>query len=178
MADDKDHKHHNQNQHSDSKDKFEDATDNVLTKTNNEIINEIIDQQGSLNLNATDESEDDKFDDCIETLAPAASDPDSEATQKDYESTLTEDELNANLLQANEFKRIGNDQYKNGDYADSINSYSSGISICPLRCSSERAILFGNRAAGHIQLSNNTMAIDDCSKAVELNPKYTKVVLR
>ncbi|KAG4067461.1 hypothetical protein HA402_009698 [Bradysia odoriphaga] len=168
-------KHRSQNQHSDNYEEFEDATDNV-TKTNKEIIDEIVDQQSSLNLNA-DDSEDDKFDDCIETQ-PLAVDPDPEASQKDYESTLTEDELNANLLQANEFKKIGNDHYKNGDFSASIDSYSSGIGICPLRCSSERAILYGNRSAAHLQLSNNTMAIEDCSKAIDLNPKYTKVVLR
>lgn len=176
MADESQHKHPTQNQHSDNNEKFEDAADNVLTKTNKEIIDEIIDQQGSLNLNA-DDSEDDKFDDCVDT-APVAADPDPEATQKDYESTLTEEELNANLLRANEFKKIGNEQYKNGDFSASMESYSSGISICPLRCSSERAILYGNRGAAHIGLSNNTLAIEDCSKALELNPKYTKVALR
>lgn len=166
---------HNQSQNSDNSDKFEDATD-VVTKSNKEIIDEIIDKQNSLHLNAEDSGdiEEENFVDCVETPHP---DPD-ETSQRDYESTLSEDELNANQLKANEFKTIGNDHYKNGEYLKSIESYSSGIAICPLRCTNERAVLYGNRAAAYVQLNNNTMAIQDCSKALELDPKYIKVALR
>lgn len=168
---------HNQSQHCDIGDKFEDATD-VLTESNEEIIDKIIDKQNSLNLNAESNDsgnvEEDNFVDCIETPLPDA----DEASQKDYESTLSEDELNANQLKANEFKKMGNDHYKNAEYLKSIESYSSGICICPLRCSNERAVLYGNRAAAYVQLTNNTMAIQDCSKALELDPKYIKVALR
>ncbi len=169
---------HNQSHHSDTSDKFdkfEDATD-VLSKSNKDIVDEIIDKQSSLNLNNEDSDnvEDDKFVDCEET---SPLDPD-EASQRDYESYLSDDELNANLEKAIGFKKIGNDHYKNGDYLKSIESYSSGIGICPLRCGNDRAILFGNRAAAYVQLSNNTMAIQDCSKALELDPKYIKVALR
>lgn len=118
--------------------------------------------------------EEDDFVDCIETPLP---EPD-ETSQKDYESTLTEDELNENQLKANEFKKTGNEHYKNGEYSKSVESYSSGISICPLRCCNERAILYGNRAAAYVQLNKNTMAIQDYSKALDLDPKYTKVALK
>lgn len=166
---------HNQSLNSDNSDKFEDATD-TLTKNNKEIIDEIIDKQSSLNLSSEDSAynEEEHFVDCVETPLPDA----DEASQKDYENTLTEDELNANQLKANEFKKIGNDQYKNGEYLKSIESYSSGIGICPLRCLNDRAILYGNRAAAYVQLNNNTMAIQDCSKALDLDPKYIKVALR
>lgn len=93
-------------------------------------------------------------------------------------ATLSEDELNANQLKAEEFKKIGNEHYKNGEFSKSIESYSDGIGICPLKCSNERAILYGNRAAAYIKLQNNTMAIQDCSKALDLDPNYTKVTLR
>jgi len=86
--------------------------------------------------------------------------------------------LKANQLKANEFKNTGNDHYKNGAFTESIESYSNGIGICPLRCSNDRAVLYGNRAAAYIQLKNNTMAIQDCSKSLELDPKYIKVILR
>lgn len=169
---------HNQSQHSDNSDKFEDASEVLLTKTNQEVIDEIIDKQSALHLNDAEDAEtvveEDDFVDCVETPLP---DPD-EASQRDYESTLSEDELNANQVKANEFKAMGNDQYKNGEYLKSIESYSSGIGVCPLRCGNERAILYGNRAAAYVQLNNKTMAIQDCSKALELDPKYTKVALR
>lgn len=166
----------NRSRHCDNVDKFEDATD-VLTESNKEIIDEIIDKTDSLKLiegNDSGNADEDQFVDCTETPLP---DPD-EASQKDHESTLTEDELNANQSKANEFKKIGNEHYKNAEYLKSIESYSSGIGVCPLRCGSERAILYGNRAAAYVQLNNNTLAIQDCSKALELDPKYTKVALR
>lgn len=172
-----------ENRHNgDNSEKFEDATDaeDALTKkTNKEIIDEIIQKQSALNLNdsladSNDNNEDDNFVDCIET---PSIEPD-EASQRDYECTLSEDELQANQLKADEFKKTGNEHYKNGEFSKSIESYSDGIKICPLRCSNERAVLYGNRAAAYIQLKNNTLAIQDCSKALDLDPNYIKVTLR
>jgi len=152
-------------------------------QTNKEIIDDIIDKQSSIHIKAeandSGTAEEDNFEDCIDTLEISQIDPDNdEASQADYERTLTEDEINANQLKANEFKKIGNEHYKNAEYLKSIESYSDGIRICPLKCSIERAVLYGNRAAAYIQLKNNTMAIQDCSKALDLDPNYTKVTLR
>ncbi|KAJ6632787.1 Tetratricopeptide repeat protein 1 [Pseudolycoriella hygida] len=162
----------------DNSEKFEDASD-VLNKSNKEIIDEIIEQQSSLNLNAEEtidsgNVEEDNFVDCIETPVPDQ----DEDSRRDYEQLLSEDELNANKTKADEFKKIGNDHYKNKEYLKSVESYSNGIAICPLKFSNERAILYGNRAAAYVQLSESTMAIQDCSKALDLDPKYTKVALR
>ncbi len=41
-----------------------------------------------------------------------------------------------------------------------------------------RAVYFGNRAACHLKLKQAAEAAQDCSLALDINPAYTKVLLR
>lgn len=46
----------------------------------------------------------------------------------------------------------GNIEFKNGEYCESIISYSKALQICPLMYTNDRSILFANRAASKHKL--------------------------
>lgn len=46
----------------------------------------------------------------------------------------------------------GNIEFKNGEYCESIISYSKALKICPLIYTNDRSILFANRAASKHKL--------------------------
>ena len=47
-----------------------------------------------------------------------------------------------------------------------------------LDCDGQRAVYYGNRAACKVNLHRWEEALVDCTKAIELNKEYTKVILR
>jgi tetratricopeptide (TPR) repeat protein len=112
----------------------------------------------------------DQFEDCEEFL--------DEESQKDYEQTLSDDELQQNKEKAECLKVEGNDLFKGGQYEESVTCYTNGLKLCPIRCGNERAILYANRAAAKSKLNLQKSAVDDCSKAIEFNPNYLKALLR
>ncbi|KAG8300464.1 Mitochondrial import receptor subunit TOM70 [Homalodisca vitripennis] len=82
------------------------------------------------------------------------------------------------LQRAQLIKDAGNVFFKEGKYTDAIRCYTEAIDLCP---SSETNILstfYQNRAACHDQLNNLDGTVKDCTKALELNPKYTKALTR
>ncbi|XP_019552995.3 tetratricopeptide repeat protein 1 isoform X2 [Aedes albopictus] len=99
-------------------------------------------------------------------------------SQRDWEKGLTEEEKLANKAKADELKAQGNGLFKQGDFNKSANVYTEALRICPLEYSAERSILFANRAAAKTKLNFKPSAIDDCTKAIEHNPKYLKALLR
>ncbi|XP_053681197.1 tetratricopeptide repeat protein 1 [Anopheles nili] len=116
----------------------------------------------------TSQSNDDPFnDDVID-----------EDSQRDYESNLTEQEKEANKAESNELKQQGNEFFKQGEHRRSVEIYTSALRLCPLDYAENRAILYANRAAAKAKLDLKPSAIDDCSKALEYNPKYLKALLR
>lgn len=98
-------------------------------------------------------------------------------SQRDWEKGLTEEEKLANKAKADELKAQGNELFKQGDFNKSANVYTEALRICPLEYSAERSILFANRAAAKTKLNFKPSAIDDCTKAIEHNPKYLKALL-
>ncbi|XP_019552993.3 tetratricopeptide repeat protein 1 isoform X1 [Aedes albopictus] len=98
-------------------------------------------------------------------------------SQRDWEKGLTEEEKLANKAKADELKAQGNGLFKQGDFNKSANVYTEALRICPLEYSAERSILFANRAAAKTKLNFKPSAIDDCTKAIEHNPKYLKALL-
>ncbi|CAA9994709.1 unnamed protein product [Nesidiocoris tenuis] len=75
-------------------------------------------------------------------------------------------------------KAGGNDLFKRGLYSESFQKYTLALRTCPLSSPKTRAILFANRAACKIHLGRTSSAIDDCSKAIELDETYVKAYLR
>ena len=128
-------------------------------------------------------SDDDKVNDEFHDAQELLSDSDlvekfEDALSLDTEEHLSEEELQANKEKSDALKQEGNQVFKSGEYAQSIVLYSKALDICPKQSSNERSILFGNRAAAHIQIDNKESAIEDCTKALQLNDKYIKVLFR
>uniref|UniRef100_A0A1Q3F4A1 Putative tetratricopeptide repeat protein 1 n=1 Tax=Culex tarsalis TaxID=7177 RepID=A0A1Q3F4A1_CULTA len=99
-------------------------------------------------------------------------------SQRDFEKSLSEEEKLANKAKAEELKAQGNDLFKQGEYQKSADMYTAALRICPVDFNAERSILYANRAAAKTKLNFKPSAIDDCTKAIEHNPKYLKALLR
>lgn len=97
---------------------------------------------------------------------------------KDIEITLSVKDKVERHEKALEFKNQGNEEFKNQMYLESIDRYTEGLRICPLKFESDRAVLYANRGASKAKLDRKKDAIDDCTKAIELNDKYVKAYLR
>ncbi|XP_044749115.1 mitochondrial import receptor subunit TOM70 [Coccinella septempunctata] len=79
---------------------------------------------------------------------------------------------------AQNYKAEGNSAFKNGKYDEAIRYYTQAIEICPADKINDIATFYQNRAAAYEQLKKWSAVIDDCSKAIELNPKYEKALFR
>jgi len=101
-----------------------------------------------------------------------------EESMRSLEANLTEDEKQSRKEQSLVYKNEGNELYRAENYRDSINSYTKGLNVCPLGFSSERSILYANRSAAYGRLNLLDEAILDAGKAIELNPKYVKALIR
>ncbi|EAT38403.1 AAEL009703-PA [Aedes aegypti] len=178
--------------------RFEDASCKAF---NEKAVDEVIEQVtgvrigNSPNQNTSSSSEQtEKFVDCRsdsgsdeETLGKderksKGSDHDDDLiddeSQRDWETGLSEEDKLANKAKADELKAQGNELFKQGDFDKSANVYTEALRICPMEYSAERSILFANRAAAKTKLNFKPSAIDDCTKAIEHNPKYLKALLR
>ncbi|CAG9860357.1 unnamed protein product [Phyllotreta striolata] len=97
---------------------------------------------------------------------------------KDLEVTLSDEEKEVRYKKSLELKKSGNEQYKLGNHLESVNIYTEALLTCPLKYQNDRSIFYANRAASKISLGRNESAIEDCTKAIELNEKYIRAYLR
>ncbi|KAK9502144.1 hypothetical protein O3M35_012732 [Rhynocoris fuscipes] len=97
---------------------------------------------------------------------------------KEQELSYTEEDKIRLKNEAAELKKVGNEQYKSSQFREAIVTYTLAIRTCPFSCSKERAILYANRGAAKLSMSLTESAIDDCSKAIELDGDYVKALLR
>ncbi|KAI9268020.1 hypothetical protein BDA99DRAFT_558206 [Phascolomyces articulosus] len=96
-----------------------------------------------------------------------------------YESVdYTPEDLERLISEAREYKKKGNEYFAHGNFEKAIPEYEQALTVCPLAVPKERAIYFGNIAACHLKLEHYKEARDMASSALELDPKYTKVLLR
>lgn len=82
------------------------------------------------------------------------------------------------LQKAQKYKNEGNIQFKIGKYDEAIIRYNEAIDICPNENKEDLATFYQNRAAAYEQLKKYSAVKADCTKALELNPKYAKALLR
>ncbi|CAH0554803.1 unnamed protein product [Brassicogethes aeneus] len=101
-----------------------------------------------------------------------------EVALKDAEVTLTDEEREERHKQSLELKKQGNEEFKTGKYLESVFTYTEALRLCPLKYESDRAVFYANRGASKIQVDRIPSAIDDCTKAIELNDKYVRAYMR
>uniref|UniRef100_A0A1B6MM46 Uncharacterized protein n=1 Tax=Graphocephala atropunctata TaxID=36148 RepID=A0A1B6MM46_9HEMI len=101
-----------------------------------------------------------------------------ELALKDLELTYSEEDRERLHKEAEVFKQNGNDLFKSAQYRDSAHAYTQALRTCPLKYDKDRAIFYSNRAAAKMKLELNESAIEDCTKALELDERYLKVLYR
>ena len=87
-------------------------------------------------------------------------------------------EVETPLERARRFKNEGNEHFKMGKYDEAIAQYNNAIEACPKESTEELATFYQNRAAAYEQLKKYSAVKVDCTKALELKPKYIKALLR
>ncbi len=76
------------------------------------------------------------------------------------------------------FKSKGNNMFKNGKYSEAIECYTNAITECPDNKNDDLSTFYQNRAASYEMLKKYKEVIDDCNKAIELNNRYVKALVR
>ncbi|KAG7571941.1 Tetratricopeptide repeat [Arabidopsis suecica] len=81
---------------------------------------------------------------------------------------------------ANEAKLEGNKLFGNGVYEEALLKYELALQFAQEVLESEelRSICYSNRAICYLKLGKYAEAIKECTKAIELNPSYTKAFVR
>lgn len=72
------------------------------------------------------------------------------------------------LDQAQELKKLGNEQLKCKNYEGAIDYYTQAIAKIPT------AVFYANRAQAHIKKENFGLALNDANEAIKLNKNYLK----
>ncbi|MEQ2251246.1 Sperm-associated antigen 1A [Ilyodon furcidens] len=78
-------------------------------------------------------------------------------------------------------KNEGNYLFKNGQFGDALEKYSQAIDGCceaGIDSPEDLSILYSNRAACNLKDGNSSACIEDCNKALELQPFSLKPLLR
>uniref|UniRef100_A0AAY4EIH5 Mitochondrial import receptor subunit TOM70 n=1 Tax=Denticeps clupeoides TaxID=299321 RepID=A0AAY4EIH5_9TELE len=82
------------------------------------------------------------------------------------------------LDRAQSAKSKGNKYFKAGKYDNAIQCYTEAINLCPKDQKSDLSTFYQNRAAAYEQQMRWAEVVQDCSQAVELNPRYVKALFR
>jgi len=101
--------------------------------------------------------------------------------EEHFEDALTEEELRAKAFSlANASKSQGNTFYAAGKYSEALECYASALeSVANDPNANElRAQCYSNRAICEINLKNYSASVTESTKALELDPKYVKALMR
>ncbi|KAF4528114.1 hypothetical protein B566_EDAN016595 [Ephemera danica] len=117
--------------------------------------------------------------DKVSSTASIQHQPSLDTSDSTSKSTISgSDDVTDPQKRAQEYKNLGNQKFKAGQYEEAIELYNKAIELCPTSNSSDLSTFFQNRAAAYEQLKQYAKARDDCTKALELNPKYVKALHR
>uniref|UniRef100_A0A667XNQ0 Mitochondrial import receptor subunit TOM70 n=1 Tax=Myripristis murdjan TaxID=586833 RepID=A0A667XNQ0_9TELE len=82
------------------------------------------------------------------------------------------------LDRAQAAKNKGNKYFKAAKYEQAIQCYTEAIALCPSDQKADLSTFYQNRAAAYEQQMKWVEVVQDCSQAVELNPRYVKALFR
>lgn len=122
---------------------IDEITENLATKTTIENNHEIINNSKEDNIIPSDF----EATDLEEPPEPVFDDFIDEEQLKTLESKLSDEEKLLKKKEALNLKTQGNDMFKQEKYEESIVIYTNALQICPLQFSSDRSVLYANRAA-------------------------------
>ncbi|GAM20110.1 hypothetical protein SAMD00019534_032850 [Acytostelium subglobosum LB1] len=94
----------------------------------------------------------------------------------DASSTKTK-ELLQKLKDLETKKKEGNEAFKSKNYTKAHQLFTQALQVDPT-FDQMNAQLYNNRAAASFQLGKRNDAITDCTKAIELDPNYTKAYIK
>mmetsp|Transcript_4489 Transcript_4489/g.5202 ORF Transcript_4489/g.5202 Transcript_4489/m.5202 type:complete len:228 (-) Transcript_4489:34-717(-) len=89
-------------------------------------------------------------------------------------------QLKRNAKKASSLKAKGNECFKEKNYLEAIEYYSDALDYAPEEDSFNysKAVYYSNRAACFLYLKRYEEVIDDCTFALELEPRYVKALTR
>ncbi|XP_051834777.1 tetratricopeptide repeat protein 1 [Antechinus flavipes] len=122
-----------------------------------------------------EDKEDPRVEESKDEMSP--SEPEEEYLLR-LEKDMPDDEKQKRREESTKLKEEGNEQFKKGEYVEAESSYSRALQTCPACYQKDRSVLFSNRAAARMKQDKKDAAINDCSKAIELNPSYIRALLR
>lgn len=97
---------------------------------------------------------------------------------RDQDKELTDEDKQERRKNSEKLKQDGNELFKKASCEEAARCYTAALRICPFTCKSERAILYSNRAACFLHMNKKEEGIMDCTKALEYNSTFLKVLLR
>uniref|UniRef100_A0A803M6D8 Serine/threonine-protein phosphatase 5 n=2 Tax=Chenopodium quinoa TaxID=63459 RepID=A0A803M6D8_CHEQI len=86
-----------------------------------------------------------------------------------FTSMPTMESDSSTVLRAEELKSSANEAFKAHKYSQAIDLYSQAIEL-----NEQNAVYWANRAFAHTKLEEYGSAIHDATKAIEIDPKYSK----
>ncbi|KAG8463895.1 hypothetical protein KFE25_000063 [Diacronema lutheri] len=99
--------------------------------------------------------------------APVSDDADDlEAIEPEYD-----------MLKAQDAKALGNSHYSAADWQLAADAYTEAIMWAPPEAE-EKAVYHCNRAACYVKLGQWDAVVDDCTSALEAQPRYVKALSR
>ncbi|CAH8387279.1 unnamed protein product [Eruca vesicaria subsp. sativa] len=128
-----------------------------------------------------EEEEGDRKQDAIDNQESQPSDnPEKKEDQVEAVSDVGSNQKEKALEDASEAKVEGNKLYGNGLYEDALSKYELALQFAQEFPESLelRSICHSNRAICYLKLGKYAEAIKECTKAIELNPSYTKALVR
>jgi len=97
-----------------------------------------------------------------------------QTTSTSASSGKQEEDMDEDLVKAQELKEKGNQAFKVGKFDDAIQFYTEGLKLAK----SEQHVLYSNRSAAFAAKNDYSKALEDAQKCIEVNPSWSKGYFR